>query len=281
MDTAQCIRELFSIFNNFEDRNAFARIFNIDENTFARWQRGSFSAKGTNLIRTRIALEYLGYNLTDWRFTEAAYLPICEAVTFNIVTIRDVRIALDFSSNNDVFRQLLMGHNTSKRRRELARSFADQMWRDISRESDKARMALSSFPHLYASTNEMSEAPPQEVYMAFPVRTPRPKSHSKKYDSGFSSKVYSPEVSRPEAPAHVCQQTVTSREMLEIFGGLLNAMRPVLEYFNNADPEVRKDLRKHVGYAEISEVTELFRNVTSEKYKQEHKQSQSTQQKGQ
>jgi hypothetical protein len=74
----------------------------------------------------------------------------------------------------------------------------------------------------------------------------------------------------------------SSQEMLGIFGGLVNAMRPVLEYFNNADPEVRKDLRKHVGYAEISEVTELFRNVTSEKYKQEkHKQSQSTQQKGQ
>jgi hypothetical protein len=64
------------------------------------------------------------------------------------------------------------------------------------------------------------------------------------------------------------QETVLSSEMLEIFGGLVIALRPILEYFNNADPEVRKELRKHIGYAEMSQISELFREVASEKYRQ-------------
>lgn len=263
MDTAQSVHELFRSFHGFEDRNAFAEIFNLDSNTFARWQREKFTGKGTNLIRIRVALKYAGYTLSDEQFSDAVFAEICEAITFNIIDIKDVGQAMRLKTDKDVYRLLLQNRSTSSYRLGHARDLVSKNYSKLTVQRQLAREALAKLSVIRVSKPFVA----QNSEDCIGERENEPPISKTLVRSTKNSN-----------PLGMC---FSSQEMLEIFGGLLNAMRPVLEYFNNADPEVRKDLRKHVGYAEISEVTELFRNVTSEKYKQEkHKQPQSTQQKG-
>ncbi len=231
--TEECFADLTNKISSTRGRTALAGILEVDyAATFCRWITEGLKAKGVNLIRLRIMLELLGYEVLEWRGLPTVLHYIAEDLSYEVQTLDQVRQGLGYKTTKDVLRLLLRGSGMYPDREAAAKQFVASIESDVV----QARMAFHT---------RMELAHPEIAELLVPMSKPRDQE----------------QILVPNA-VHLSNQ-----ELMGVFAAQLNAMLPLARYFSgdSVTAEERTELRKLAGYEQVSEFSLVLRNLTSEK----------------
>ena len=236
--TEECFNDLCDRFRNFEDRNQFANTFGIDQVTFAKWNNRGFTASGEKLVRIRAGLELTGYNVSEWRTLDRSLYTLVEAIAFDVMSISEIAKELEYANSKLLVHLLVKATAMTKDRHDKAIRLIDK----IQKEVDEARLD---------AIDAISKLKLKRGSVAYLILEP---------DCEYPDEYWA--VDEPPYPV------ISVQEKILMFDNLVKALLPLARFFDNSPTEDRKVLRKAVGYAEMSEVTELLRGLSSEKYRE-------------
>lgn len=233
--TDECFQDLTNKIQETQPRRALSSVLQIDyAATFCLWLKlGRVTAKGENMIRLRIALELLGYQVTEWSGLSTLLHYVAEALAYQVQTLDQVREGLNYKATQDVYRVLLRGTSMYPDRETGARRYVAS----IEGQVVQARMVFHT---------RLQMADPEIAALLVPMSKP----------------------TNQEAFLVPRAMLVNAEELTAMFAGNVAAMLPLARYFDSLSAEDRSNLRKEVGYDDISELSLLLRNLTSEKTRQ-------------
>ena len=234
--TEECFNDIYERFLDYEDRNRFAEIFGISQETLYRWSRG-FNATGERLVRLRVALELFGYTVSEWAAFDRNLYPLAEAIAYNVLTASDIAEELCYPTTSKILQVILSNTTMTKDRYQKALRLAEKASSGV---DEKRKTAIDA----------ISKVRLANFYIDIP------ESHLEEASLGFW------------ASAEQIYPEITVQEKILMFDNLVKALLPLARYFDCSPAEDRKVLRKAVGYEEIAEVTELLRGLSSEKYRE-------------
>lgn len=233
--TEECFIDLCDRFLSFDDRNLFAEIFGIKPVTLANWNNRGFKAMGEKLVRIRVGLELTGYTVSEWIAFDRNLYNLVEAITYNFLTLEEVTKKLSYANSSQLLQVLLTNTTMNKERYDKALRLVEKIGPEV---GEKRLAAIDSLSSIELAEGQITTVlvdcdPIIEYWSEIPIY---------------------PEIS--------------VQEKILMFDNLVKALLPLARFFDGSPSEDRKVLRKAVGYAEMSEFTELLRGLSSEKYRE-------------
>lgn len=239
--TGECFEDLTKRVTDTQPRRALATVLQIDyAATFALWLKAGVQAKGDNLIRLRVTLEMLGYQVTEWLGLPTALHYVAEALAYEVLTLDQAREGLGYKTSKDAYRVLLRGAAMLPEREIVTKRFVATI------EEEVVRARMSFHTRLQMAHSDIAAILPE-----------------------MSKPMGQDQILTPDA---VC---LSNQELMGVFAAQINAMLPLARHFSgdSVTAEERAELRKLVGHDEVSDFSLAIRNLTSEKTRENLAQS--------
>ncbi len=235
--TERCFDDLVSRISNVEARKVLADLLEISyESTLARWITSGVKAQGITLIRLRVLLSLLGYEVEEWENLSPLLFSVAEGLTYNLMSLEMAREGLGYTENQKVYRQILHNGGMYASREKQAKAF------------------VASFEE---SLNSYRTRFQNRLQLLDPVITDLSKPQT---------------ISTDVSSVPMMQiQTMSVQEIMDAFGAQVLAILPLARFLDSdvISSEERAALRKQVGYDNMSEISLIFRELTSEKTREQ------------
>jgi hypothetical protein len=236
--TSQCLADYL---RHFPDRSAtelMAEFCDSHYRTALGWLRGEPLPKGLRLVKLRVFLQFVGYNVTDVIYTLNGAEPLSQLVALNLATVDEVRDELAYTKDDAVFR-ILHGEATSltEGRGEVLLDFVNQH-----------QAALE--PALATARASIQKALPVQPWTTQP--------------SGFPVEP-DPVVSTP--PVQLAEPTIPSlsaKLIITLLASYLSAAKPLADLLDSDEytEADRTRLRAIVGDTDFFELTNVMHRLS-------------------
>lgn len=130
-DTQACVTDFANRFSTDLTRPVLAEFCKVERSTAGRWLNGHPLPKGEPLVRLRIFLSLVGYQLTELGDLSEDVRNLARIIAFDVVNLDDVREGLDYDNTSEVYRLVLRASGLMPQRvrrlEALVREHKDQL----------------------------------------------------------------------------------------------------------------------------------------------------------
>lgn len=107
--TEECLRDLFKRFPWGQLQALLAEFVQVEKATVRRWRSEENTPKGDALLRVRVFLDLLGYQVAEFQELPDVVRQFARLIAFDILSVKDAKSELDYRREKGVYDVVLRG----------------------------------------------------------------------------------------------------------------------------------------------------------------------------